>query len=387
MKIYLKKGREKSVLNRHQWLFSGAILRVEDPDPGSVAAVCSHDGSILAYGYYNPASNITVRILTFGAIPFSLDTLRASIRGAIERRRLNPMIDGSSAMRLVHSEGDSIPGLIADYYSGHIAVQSLTMGMDNLLSAAAAILQEEAGAESVYERSDHAGRAAEGLIERSGQLIGETPDKIQIDEGGLKFSVNVKSGQKTGFFIDQRDSRALVKTISSGRRVLNLFSYTGGFTAAALAGGARHVTSVDSSADALRTLDENLALNNFTHGYDSIRCDAFEFVRSEEIDHELVIIDPPAFAKNRGAVERALAGYNDINFQVLRKIPSGSMVLTFSCSRFIDIGLFQKVIFSAARDAGRNGYIIRKGWHPADHPLNLYHPEGEYLKSILLFVE
>jgi 23S rRNA (cytosine1962-C5)-methyltransferase len=394
MKIYLKKGREKSVLQRHPWIFSGAVNRIEGGIiPGTVVPVVSSSGEMLASACYNPATAIAARILRFGNEPFDSSYLRQLIRDAVARRKTNPLLENRSALRIIHSEGDALPGLIVDNYSGHLVVQSTTLGMDLLLGQAVQILIDELKPVSIYERSDHPGRKNEGADIRCGDLYGETPAIVEISENGLRFYVDIRNGQKTGFFLDQCENRSLVRSLAAGKKVLNLCSYTGGFTAAAFSGGASEVISLDASADALLLLEKNLAFNGFDFSggenplSKTVKADLFAYVRSENIDAGLIIADPPAFAKNRHSVDAALRGYKELNLQIFRKCPAGAFVLTFSCSRFIDMGLFKKVIFSALLDSGRTGVILQSGGHPPDHPINPYHPEGEYLKSLLLRID
>lgn len=383
--VVLKKGKERPVLNRHHWIFSGAVSRAE-ADDGSIVTVLSHDGEILGQGYYNSLSQIPVRLLTFGAETFTNDTLRSLIAQSFSRRKSNPLIRDTDAVRIVFSEGDFLPGLILDSYAGNLVMQCLTLGIDRMKETVAQMALEITGAQSVYERSDYPGRKIEGLGVSHGQLAGETLDEIIITEHGIRYPVDVKEGQKTGFFIDQRENRGLVGECAKGRKVLNVFSYTGGFTFAALRGGAASAVSIDISRDALEQAEKIYELNGFSAQSELIEADAFDYLRNEPVDADLVIIDPPAFAKSSGDVDRACRGYKDINLQLFKKCPKGTILLTCSCSRFIDIDLFQKVIFAAASDAGRNAQIIRKTGHPADHPVNLNHPETEYLKGILLYV-
>ncbi|MGL4370229.1 MAG: class I SAM-dependent rRNA methyltransferase, partial [Spirochaetota bacterium] len=366
-------------------VFSGAIAR-EDAQDGSVAKVISSAGEVLGYGYYNSRSQIRLRMLSFGETPFTNDTLRTLISASISTRKQNPLLDGTDAVRLIFSEGDFLPGLIVDSYNGHLVLQCLTLGIDAMKDDIVQILCDITRCPGIYERSDYPGRELEGLKPASGQLSGATPDEIIITEHGVRYPINVKTGQKTGFFIDQRENRQLIGQIAQGRKVLNLFCYTGGFTFAALRGGASEAASVDISASALDSARRVYELNGFTQKAEFIEADVFEYLRKAPITANCIILDPPAFVKSRGDVDKACRGYKDINLQLIKKCPAGSFVLTCSCSRFIDMDLFQKVVFSAASDARRDAQIIRKTAHPADHPVNLNHPETEYLKGILLYV-
>lgn len=388
MKIYLKKNKEKPLRNRHSWIFSGAIARIEgESGDGTIAQVCDSGGTLLGYGYYSGRTDIAVRMLSWGERPVDRDYLAGLVRLAVVRRRSDPFLQGTNAFRLIYSEGDLLPGLVVDSYNNHLVMQILTMGMERLRDTMVDIILEEMRPESVYERSDHAGRSAEGLGEVCRTVFGTTPEDVEIQEDGVRFLVDVRHGQKTGFFLDQRENRRLVRGLAQGRKVLNLFSYTGGFTLAALYGGAAETVSVDASRGALDMLEKNLAINGREGASGLIEANVFDYLRGGEIAGDFIILDPPAFARDRHAVPRACRGYKEINLQVMKKCPAGSLLLTCSCSRFITMELFQKVLFGAALDAGRHAFILRKSLHPTDHPVSLYHPEGEYLKSILLRVE
>ncbi len=390
--VRLKKGKEKPLLARHHWVFSGAIARVEEGiEGGEMVTVEDYSGRRLGCGYYNSRSQIRVRMLSFGDEEPDSAHLRRLISESLERRKENPLLRGTNALRLIHAEGDALPGLVVDDYNGHLVLQVLTLGMDRLRDRVVEILKELRDPKSLYERSDGPGREVEGLPERTGVLYGSVPEEIEIEEAGCLFSVDVRRGQKTGFFLDQRDNRHLIGSLAGGRRVLNLFSYTGGFTVAAARGGARGVMSVDASADALARARKNSKINGladrFAENLEYCQADVFDYLRNEKIEADLIILDPPAFAKSRGSVERACGGYKDINRLALAGCPRGSFLLTCSCSRFVDGDLFQKVVFAAALDAGRRAFLVRRTFQPADHPVNLYHPEGEYLKALLLYVE
>ncbi len=385
--VILKKGKDKPVRNRHPWIFSGAIARIEGAvEDGDIVAVQDARSEHLGYGYCNRKSRIMVRMLSFGAHEINQAFLRSLVKQAILRRSSNPALSGTDSKRIINGEGDSLPGLIVDDYAGHLVIQVLTLGIERLRAELVSIINEEIRPSSIYERSDHAGRAIEGLRDKTGPVQGETPDDIMITEYGMKFHVDVKRGQKTGFFLDQRDNRSLVRALASGRRVLNLFAYTGGFSVAALSGGASSVVSLDASADALGVLERNIAANGFPP-QESVAADTFAYLRGRGIDSDFVIIDPPSFTKSRESVDGACRGYKDLNLQVLHKCPAGTRVLTCSCSRFVGMDLFQKVVFAAAADAGRNAVILSSHHHPADHPVSIFHPEAHYLKAMLLHVD
>ena len=384
--IRLKKGKERAVLLGHHWIFSGAIGSADCED-GAIAKIISSKGETLAYGYYNSRSQISVRILSFGDTPFTDDTLRDLIVKSVARRNTPFIGSDTDVMRLVFSEGDYLPGLIVDRYGRHLVMQCLTLGIDRLKDSIARILIETLAPESIYERSDYPGRKLEGLAQVNAPVHGTTPDEIIVTENGIRYPVDVREGQKTGFFIDQRENRSLIGECARGRKVLNLFSYTGGFTFAAIRGGAASTVSVDISRGALEEAERIYALNGFTAPSEFIEADVFSYLRDEPVDANCVIIDPPAFAKKRGDIDHACRGYKEINLQLLRKVPANSFVLTCSCSRFIDPDLFQKVIFAASADSGRKVQILRRTGHPVDHPVNIAVPETEYLKGLLLFVE
>jgi len=386
--IHLRQNKEKALRHRHPWIFSGAIER-RDPDiqDGEIVAVCSAGGEVLGHGYFNGRTQIAVRMLSFGSGTFTPDTLRGLIRAAVSRRASIPGLGATDSYRLIFSEGDGIPGLIVDTYAGHLVMQCLTLGMHRLKDEIAGILIDEIRPESLYERSDHEGRGLEGLGPCVGQVHGITPEELVIHEGGLSFYTSPLRGQKTGFYLDQRDNRALVTRLARGKRVLNLFSYTGGFSAAAALGGAAGIISVDGSADALETARRNMTLNNAADPGEFVKADVFQYLREHDVRSDFIILDPPALAKNRASAEHACRGYKDLNLQVATKCPAGTILLTCSCSRFIDMDLFQKVVFGAFSDAGRGAVILGKYGQPCDHPTNIFCPETEYLKAILLYVD
>lgn len=387
-KIYLKKLKQKPVLQRHPWIFSGAIgKRDPDIDDGQVVCVCDFFGAELGYGYFNSRSQITVRMLSFGTEKIDRDFLRNLIIIAYNKRIKNPVLNNTNAFRVVYSEGDFLPGLIVDNYDGHIVIQILTLGIEKLRDILIELLIEILKPQSIYERSDHPGRLIEGIPERTGQVWGSTPDEVIIRENGMDFLVDIKKGQKTGFFLDQRENRELIKSISRDKRVLNLFCYTGGFTVAAALGGASEIISVDSSEGALQVARKNNILNKIEKAPVFLNADVFSFLRDESVNSDLIIIDPPSFTKSRESVKSACRGYKELNLQAAKKCPRESVILTCSCSRFIDMELFQKVIFSAMLDARRNATILKKSHHPVDHPVSIFNPEAEYLKSLLLFVD
>ncbi|HSV96360.1 MAG TPA: class I SAM-dependent rRNA methyltransferase [Spirochaetota bacterium] len=387
-RIFLRPGKEKPVVQRHPWVFSGAVARLDDETTdGDIVSVRDSSGSHLGYGYFNGRSQIAVRMLSFGERAVDRGLIRERLLSAFEKRKCSGVTAQTTAFRAVFSEGDFLPGLIADSYDGHLVIQILTLGIERMRDTIIDLLQEVFAPHSIYERSDHAGRSIEGLPGNTGQIRGTTPGEIVIVENGLRFIVDVRRGQKTGFFIDQRENRSLVAGISRGRSVLNLFSYTGGFSVAALAGGAIEAVSVDVSEPALRMAERNAGLNALEERARVVTADAFEYLRRNDIASDLIIIDPPAFAKNRESVAAACRGYKDLNLQAIKKCSPGALILTCSCSRFIGMDLFQKVVFGAAADTGREVSILHTGHHPPDHPVSLFCPETAYLKSLLLCVD
>jgi len=347
--------------------------------------VCTYDGSILAWGYYNSRTDIAVRLLTFGDSKPDTDLFVERIRSSVTLREMC-VTQCTNAYRLIHSEGDMLPGLIVDWYNGHCVMQVLTAGMEQFKGTIAQIMKDIVKPISIYERSDHEGRKIEGLKPISGQIYGTAPDLIEIHENGMRFFVDIKHGQKTGFFCDQRDNRKTVKTLAQGSKVLNLFSYTGGFSVAALLGGAQFATSVDSSQEALDLALKNCKLNGVNAKHATVKANVFDYINEMEITQNFIVCDPPALVKNKKGLSNALRGYKELNLKIIKKVPHNTLLLTCSCSRFVDIKLFQQVVFSAALDARREVRIIGKFVQPFDHPVNIYCPETEYLKALLLYI-
>ncbi len=387
----MKPGREKSLLRRHPWIFSGAVERVDGgaAEPGETIAVRSAEGRFLAYAAYSPRSQIRARVWSFEERA-SIDP--AFMRSAIERAiayRARVVGTHTDACRLVHGECDALPGLVVDRYADTAVMQCSSAGAEYWREAYADALIESGICRRVYERSDAETRSLEGLAPRSGGVRGdEPPDAIRVREAGLQFLVDVRHGQKTGFFIDQRDNRARVARCAQGRDVLDVFCYTGGFVLAALAGGAASVTAIDSSAEALRRARENVAAS----GLDAARvefqeADAFARLRALHAQgrrFDLVVLDPPKFAPTARHVARAARAYKDVNLWALRLLRPGGSLCTFSCSGSIDAALFQSIVAGAALDAGAGGRIaLRLGAAP-DHPVALEFPEGEYLKGLVV---
>ena len=395
-KVILKLRREESLLRYHPWVFSGAIAQiVGHPAEGDLVGVYTADGQFLAWGHYQIGS-IAVRVLSFDEDPTRADFWTLMLRRALQLR-ISFGLHGAAetdCYRLVHGEGDGLPGLIVDYYAGVCVLQAHSVGMFRAKAAICTALQEVYGPalKAVYDKSSGTAPFKAGLDLVDGYLCkaeGFSDDEQVVLENGHKFLVNWTEGQKTGFFLDQRENRFRVGALASGRNVLNLFCYTGGFSIYALGNGAVHVDSVDSSRKAMDMVDRNVALNGFpADSHTSYCADAIDFLRDvPEGKYDLMIVDPPAFAKHRGALKNALRAYQRLNAAAISKVAPGGFVFTFSCSQVVDKEAFALAVFSAAAETGRSVRILDRLNQPADHPVNIYHPEGEYLKGLLLYVE
>ena len=395
-KIVLKPHREESLLRFHPWVFSGAVAQiVGHPAEGDLVSVCSADGKLLCCGHYQIGS-IAVRVLSFDEDPTQPDFWLRMLTRAYKLREAYGLAlsESTNCYRLVHGEGDGLPGLIIDYYNGVCVLQAHSVGMFRAKAAIAEALQKLYGErlKAVYDKSSGTAPFKAGLELIDGYLwkaLGFDASEQSVLENGKRFLVNWEEGQKTGFFLDQRENRAAVGRLSEGRRVLNLFCYTGGFSIYALSGGAVHVDSVDSSRRAMDMVDRNVALNGFAPGQHSSHCcDAIDFVKQvPEGAYDLIIVDPPAFAKHRGALKNALRAYQRLNAAAIAKVAPGGFVFSFSCSQVVDKEAFALTVFSAAAETGRSVRILDRLNQPADHSVNIYHPEGEYLKGLLLYVE
>ena len=381
MALRLKPGKEKSVVRGHPWIFSGAVASASGA-PGDLVEVESAKGDRLGWALYNPQSQIVGRLVAAGPKPLSPDWLTQRILASFARRTEILTAD-TTACRRIHGEADELPGLVCDQYGDAIVLQINAFGFETRRDEIAEALRR-AGVAAAYLRGDTEGRKREGLKAESGALFGSADwQHLEIRENGLRYAVDVASGHKTGFYLDQRDNRALVRRLAAGRDVLNLCAYTGGFTVAAAAGGAKSWTSVDISADAVAAGKANLVRNGFTEG-EWVTADLFDYLRQKGPRHALVVLDPPAFAKSKPEVERAARGYKDVNRLALQRTDVGGWMLTFSCSHHMDLDLFQKVVFSAAEEAGVSAQVVQRLGAGPDHPFHLRHPEGEYLKGFLL---
>lgn len=399
IKVILKKGRDESLRRFHPWVFSGAVAQIAgNPAEGDIVAVHDSEGRYLAAGHYQIGS-ISVRILSFDEDPAAPDFWTKSLGRALDARRAIGLYDpenkenDTTCFRLVHGEGDGLPGLIIDWYDGVCVLQAHSVGMfrakKNICEALKTIFGDNLKA--VYDKSSGTAPFKAGLELIDGYLYkreGFNESELAVLENGRKFLVNWEEGQKTGFFLDQRDNRALVGKYAKGRKVLNLFCYTGGFSIYALTSGAVCVDSVDSSKKAMNMVEKNVHLNSENPSYTNYCEDAIEFLsKIEPGKYDLIIVDPPAFAKHRGALKNALRAYQRLNAAAISKVAPGGLVFTFSCSQVVDKISFANTVFSAAAQTGRGVRIMDRLCQGADHPVSIYHPEGEYLKGLLLYVE
>lgn len=385
--IILKPGKEKAILNRHHWIFSGAIHQWPKHQDGQILGVMSADGRFLGYGYFNKKAAIAGRMLTFDQTA-PQDALLKNLENAVRLRKLFFDHQMTNAYRIVNGEGDLTPGLVIDRYHDVFVIQITTLGMQQFIPLIVDWLVKTYHPKAILEKSIASTRKEEGLGPVQQTLYGEEIKEVIVTENGLKFIVQPFEGQKTGFFLDHRDMRLWLRDLAHGKRVLNCFSYSGGFSINALFGGANHVASVDISKQAIDLAERNVELN----GLDSKKCsfyaeDVFLFLRKDSLDYELVILDPPAFAKKAKDVIPACRGYKDINRLAMQKMPPNSLLLSCSCSYYINEELFQKVLFQAAVEAKRTVRMIGQHRQATDHPINLCHKESDYLKSFLLFIE
>lgn len=386
--VYLKYGKEESLFRFHPWVFSGAIHHVDsDVVDGDVVRVLTGKGDFIAVGHYQEGS-ITVRVLTFSDVPVDDAFWYSRISSALKMRKAIGLAESpvTNAYRLVHGEGDNLPGLIIDIYGKTAVMQAHSIGMHISRKVIASQLMKvfEGRIENVYYKSE---TTLPFMEPENGFLYGGCTDNIAM-ENGLLFYVDWLRGQKTGFFVDQRENRALLELYSKGRRVLNMFCYTGGFSFYAMRGGAELVHSVDSSAKAIELTNRNVALNFPDDTRHEAFCeDAFKYLEKAGNRYDLIILDPPAFAKHRGALHNALKGYTRLNLKAFERIQPGGILFTFSCSQVVTKDHFRNAVFTAAAQAGRKVRILHQLHQPADHPINIYHPEGEYLKGLVVYVE
>ena len=391
-KVYLKPGKEESLKRFHPWVFSGAIARLDgEPEEGEVVEIHTSTQAFIAKGHFQIGS-IAVRVLTFRQDEeIDADFWRRKLRIAYDmRRRIN--VAGHPAnktYRLVHGEGDNLPGLVVDIYARTAVMQAHSAGMHLQHMMIADAMAEVMGDEidNIYYKSETTLPFKADLYPENGFLKGGDTDNLAM-EYGLKFHIDWLKGQKTGFFIDQRENRSLLERYSPGRHVLNMFCYTGGFSVYAMRGNAKLVHSVDSSAKAIELTNKNIELNfPNDNRHTAYAEDAFKYLERMDATYDLIVLDPPAFAKHRDALHNALQGYRKLNFKAFEKIKSGGILFTFSCSQAVSKENFRTAVFTAAAMSGRSVHILHQLTQPADHPVNIYHPEGEYLKGLVLYVE
>jgi 23S rRNA (cytosine1962-C5)-methyltransferase len=386
--IYLKRGKEDSLKRFHPWVFSGAIQRKDDGiEEGDIVNVITSDDKFIAVGHYQEGS-ITVRVLSFKNIEINDDFWSSRLSSALEMRRSIGIADNAenNTYRLVHGEGDNLPGLIIDVYGETAVMQAHSIGMHLCRKEIASQLVKvmDKRIKNIFYKSE---TTLPFMDPENGFLYGGSEDNTAI-ENGLKFHVDWLKGQKTGFFVDQRDNRSLLEKYAKDKSVLNMFCYTGGFSFYAMRGGAKLVHSVDSSAKAIDLTNQNVELNFPGDKRHEAFCeDAFKFLDSAPDTYDLIILDPPAFAKHRAALRNALKGYTRLNVKAFEKIKHGGILFTFSCSQVVTKDNFRNAVFTAAAITGRKVRILHQLHQPADHPINIYHPEGEYLKGLVLYVE
>lgn len=385
--VVLKKGKEVIFENKHLWIFSGAIASFpKDFKNGHIYPVFDFQNRKLGSAFFNKEKSLCGRILSFSEKE-PISALFEHIDRAISLRELSVKSEVTNAYRLINGEADFVPGLIIDQYSEYLVLQSGCLGIDLLKDQVVSFLAKKGKWKGIFEKSSGSSRKEESLKESIGVLFGDDKQNIQIKENGITFNVDWRRGQKTGFFLDQREMRKKIESLSKGKKVLNCFCYSGGFSLYAVKGGALHVDSIDISAQAIEWVSENFKQNPDLQGSHSEKaCDAFKFLQEDPLDYDLIILDPPAFAKKKHDIASASKGYREINYKVLSKIPSKSFLLTCSCSYYMEESVFQTLLFQAAKMANREVQIVSKHLLGLDHPINLFHPESSYLKSFLLYI-
>jgi len=387
--ITLKKGKEKSLERFHPWIFSGAIYPVpNEVEEGDLVNIQTKDKRFIGIGYFQVGS-IAVRMLTFRDEPIDDNFWSKKLNSAIELRKTAALWanEDTNVFRLVHGEGDGFPGLIVDYYDGCVVFQAHTVGMYRIKDTFLRVLKELLGDQlkSVYDKSAHTLPFKAELETKDSFVYGEEKEEWLVKEYGNTFNINVVTGQKTGFFIDQRENRKLLEKYSAGKKVCNTFCYSGGFSIFALQANAELVHSVDSSQGAIDLTDQNVAINfPDASNHQSFTADVFNFLNEMPEEYDVIVLDPPAFAKHRKVLKNGLNGYRTINEKAMKNMKSGGVLFTFSCSQVVSQEQFRTVVFSAAARAGREVQILHQLHQPADHPINIFHPEGEYLKGLVL---
>lgn len=386
--ISLKKGREKAVLQKHHWIYSGAVSKITSHQVGEIAEVYSAESAKLGLALLNiPGESIVAHMIAFGEESLQ-EALQERLHTAYQFRKkwFDPQVTNS--YRLINAEGDGIPGLIIDSYNNVLVLQISHPGIEKIKDILVSFLIEICKPRSIIEKSTSKLRKKEGLQEARAHLYGEHLSEVEILENGIKYAVDLFEGQKTGFFLDQRDSRAFVAKLSHNRKVLNCFAYTGGFSISALFGGAKHVDSVEISKKCEARIDKNIALNNLPQErHCFFGSDVFDHFKNCNWDYDLVILDPPAFTKKRTDIPAAFRAYKDLNLQAMKKMAPNSLLLTCSCSYHIDAEVFQNILFRASLEANRSIRIIGTHRMAIDHPISIFHPESAYLKSFLLAID
>ncbi len=388
--LILKPDRQRSLINRHPWVFSGAVKHLPQAETGDIIQVNDDKGKWMGYGFFDARSEIVCKIFEYDNADVIIDQsywdLRFSQAYTMRKNLLD--LSNTNCFRLVHAEGDSLPGIIADVYNNTVVLQILHKGTENILEHIAISLHN-IGFKYIYLKTKKSSKHIEDIGLPQGWYGIEGEPIITVKENGLTYEVDIENGQKTGFFLDQRDNRFLLRNYSKNKSVLNTFCYTGGFSISALQGHAANVTSIDISKSAVEMCDKNMIANFGTDAaFSSMAEDCFDYLRrmpSNQFD--VIVLDPPAFAKHARAVPQASRGYKDINMLAIQKIKPGGIIFTFSCSKNIDTVLFRKIVFGAGADAKRKVKIIHQLTQGIDHPINIYHPEGEYLKGLVLYVE
>ncbi len=382
-RLKLKKGKEKPLLQKHHWIYSGAVSFLPE---GSMAQVVSSADALLGIAFLSRGQSIVGHMIAFGEESVE-EAVRDRIKKAIALRKswFDPC--HTNAVRLVNAEGDGMPGLIVDAYAKTVVIQISHAALEPLKDLIVKALVQEFSPQTIYEKSTSSLRKKGGMAEARSLLYGEQCPEVTVLENGLHFAVDVQTGQKTGLFLDQREMRQLVREHAQGRRVLNGFAYTGGFSVTALAGGALFVDSVEISARCRAPLEKNLALNGLSANHCFIEADVFEFLKTSPLSYDFVILDPPAFVKKKDDLVNAFRAYKELNRQAMEKMPSGSLLLTCSCSCHVDEALFQNILFRASLESKRSVRILGRHRGALDHPISVFHPESSYLKSFLLYID
>ncbi|TDB64553.1 class I SAM-dependent rRNA methyltransferase [Arundinibacter roseus] len=387
-KLFLQKGREEAIKRLHPWVFSGAIARQEGTlEDGDLVEVVSNRGEFLARGHYHDGS-IKIRILTFEPEEIDINFWINRLKNAYQAR-LDLGLTDTTCFRLVHGEGDGLPGLIIDMYGSVAVVQAHTVGMHRSLTPISEALQQLLGSEltAVYSKSRDTLPGQYAATTTNNYLFGESTGTHEVTENGRTFAIDWEHGQKTGFFLDQRENRALLARYSAGKTVLNAFCYSGGFSVYALSAGAQEVVSIDVSGKATLLCDTNVALNGFSENHTSLTEDVMKWLKTSPDTYDIVVLDPPAFAKSLSARHRAVQGYKRLNAEGIAKVKPGGLLFTFSCSQVVDRELFYNTVVAACMEVGRKARVLHQLTQGPDHPVNVFHPEGSYLKGLVLRID